>query len=136
VRSIRDLKRNAVAVTGLGAAEHVFLASMAAYVGLDPREVITWVSHPSAGSTQLLAQGKIDAVLAFLPQPQELRAKQIGHVVVNTSVERPWSQYFCCLVAGCREFVHQHPVATKRAVHAILKAADICASSRSGSPGS
>jgi NitT/TauT family transport system substrate-binding protein len=47
--------------------------------------------------------------------------------VVNTNVDRPWSQYFCCLVAGNRTFVRKHPVATKRAVRAILKAADICA---------
>ena len=40
--------------------------------------------------------------------------------------DRPWSQYFCCFVAGNREFVRKHPVATKRAVRAILKAADTC----------
>jgi NitT/TauT family transport system substrate-binding protein len=41
-------------------------------------------------------------------------------------VDRPWSQYFCCLLAGNREFVRTHPVATKRAIRAILKAADVC----------
>jgi NitT/TauT family transport system substrate-binding protein len=30
-------------------------------------------------------------------------------------------------VAGNREFVSKHPIATKRALRAILKAADICA---------
>jgi NitT/TauT family transport system substrate-binding protein len=75
---------------------------------------------------QLLAEGQIDALLHFPPVPQELRARQIGHVVVNSAVDRPWSQYFCCLVAGNREFARQHPVATKRAVRAILKAADVC----------
>ncbi len=29
--------------------------------------------------------GKADAFLAFPPQPQELRAKKIGRVIVNTS---------------------------------------------------
>ena len=48
-------------------------------------------------------------------------------MVVNSAVDRPWSQYFCCMVAGNREFVRTHPVATKRALRAILKAADICA---------
>jgi NitT/TauT family transport system substrate-binding protein len=59
--------------------------------------------------------------------PQELRAKGIGHVVVNSGVDRPWSQYFCCMVVGHREFVRQHPVAAKRALRAILKATDVCA---------
>ena len=48
-------------------------------------------------------------------------------MVVNSALDHPWSQYFCCMVLGNREFVRTHPVATKRALRAILKAADICA---------
>jgi NitT/TauT family transport system substrate-binding protein len=75
----------------------------------------------------LLAEGQVDAFLAYPPEPQELRAKQIGHVVINSMMDRPWSHYFCGIVAGNREFVRNHPVATKRALRAILKAADVCA---------
>jgi NitT/TauT family transport system substrate-binding protein len=127
VRAIRDLKGKTVTVPQLGGPQHVFLSSMAAYVGLDPRTDIHWVTHPAAESIQLLAEGKVDALLGFPPTPQELRAKQIGHVVVNSVVDRPWSQYFCCMVYANREFVRTHPVATKRALRAILKAADVCA---------
>jgi NitT/TauT family transport system substrate-binding protein len=127
VHTIRDLQGKTVAVQGLGSSQHVFLASMAAYVGLDPRKDITWVTHPSPVAMQLLAEGKIDAFLGFAPDPQELRAKQIGRVVVNSGVDRPWSQYFCCVVASNREFVRKHPVATKRALRAILKATNVCA---------
>ena len=127
VHTIRDLKGKTVAVEGLGSSQHVFLASMAAYVGLDPTKDIHWVTHPSAEAIQLLAAGQVDAYLGFSPDPQELRAKQIGHVVVNSSVNRPWSQYFCCMLVGNREFVRHHPVATKRAMRAIFKATDLCA---------
>jgi NitT/TauT family transport system substrate-binding protein len=127
VRGIRDLKGKTAAVTGLGGPEHVFLASMAAYVGLDPRQDIRWVVHPPAEAARLLTEGQIDALLAFPPFAQELRAQQVGHVVVNSSYDRPWSHYFCCMATGYREFVRKHPVATKRAVRAILKAADLCA---------
>jgi len=126
VRAIRDLKGKTVAVVELGGPDHVFLASMGAYVGLDPQKDITWVAQPSAEAVRLLTEGKIDAFIAFPPQAQELRAKGIGHVVVNSAVDRPWSQYFCCMVTGNREFVRTHPVATKRALRAILKAADVC----------
>jgi NitT/TauT family transport system substrate-binding protein len=128
VRAIRDLKGRTVAVTGLGDPGHVFLASMAAYVGLDPQKEITWVVHPEAEAVGLLAEGKIDAMMAFpLSAGQELRAKQIVRVVVNSAVDRPWSQYFCCMVYANREFVQKHPVATKRALRAIMKAANVCA---------
>jgi NitT/TauT family transport system substrate-binding protein len=129
VQAIRDLKGKTVSVggQGLGSPGYVYLAVMAAYVGLNPLKDLHWVDYPPAESVQLLAEGKIDAFLAFPPVAQELRAKQIGHVVVNTSSDRPWSQYFCCVVTGNRAFVQQHPVATKRALRAILKATDVCA---------
>ena len=127
VHTIRDLKGKTVAVNELGSPAYVFLASIAAYLGLDPRQDIHWVTHPFAESTRLLAEGKIDAVLAFPPQPQDLHARQIGHVLVNSMLDRPWSQYFCCMAAGNREFVRKHPIATRRALRALLKATDICA---------
>ena len=65
--------------------------------------------------------------MAFPPTAQELHAKKIGHVVVNSAVDRPWSQYFCCMVIGHRDFIRRYPVATKRVVRAILKTADLCA---------
>src|SRR5207249_3669972 len=80
-----------------------------------------------ADSKKLLAEGKVDALMAFPPDPQELRAKKIGHVVVSSAIDRPWSQYFCCMVAANKDFVGKHPVATKRAVRAVLKATDVCA---------
>jgi NitT/TauT family transport system substrate-binding protein len=130
VRTIRDLKGKTVAIPdrGLGGSpQYIFLSSMLAYVGLDPGKDIQWVTQPRAASMRLLAEGKIDAYLGFPPDPQELRAKQIGHVIVNSTVDRPWSQYFCCMVASNWDFVRRHPVATKRAVRAILKANALCA---------
>jgi NitT/TauT family transport system substrate-binding protein len=68
-----------------------------------------------------------EATPEFPPQPQNLRARKIGHVLVNSNVDRPWSSYFCCMMAGNRDFVRTHPVAVKRALRAILKATDVCA---------
>jgi NitT/TauT family transport system substrate-binding protein len=126
IRSLRDLKGKRVAIPALGSASHVFLSSMAAYVGLDPSRDINFVMYPAAQSVQLLGNGKIDALLNFPPIPQELRAKKIGHAILNSSVDRPWSQYFCCMISGNRDFVRKHPVATKRAMRALFKAVDVC----------
>ncbi len=126
VRAVRDLKGKTVAVPELRTGPITFIASIAAYVGLDPREDINWVTYSPAESMQLLAEGKIDAFMGVPPELQEFRAKHIGHVMVNGTLDRPWSQYFCCMVVGNRDFVQKHPVATKRALRAILKAADVC----------
>src|SRR5262245_33866642 len=128
IRAIRDLRHKTVAVSELGANDHLFVASMLAYVGIDPRKEVKWAPTKSyAESMRFFTEGRADAFLAFPPQPQELRAKKFGKAIVDTTVDRPWSQYFCCVVAANRQFVAQHPVATKRALRAFLKAADLCA---------
>src|SRR6202035_5477187 len=126
---ITDLKGRSVGVQGLGTSPHVFLAAMAAHVGLDPIKNIHGIisTAPPIKPTELFAERKIDAFLGFPPEPQELRARHIGHVIVNSAVDRPWSQYFCCMLTGNREYVRRYPVATKRVLRAVLKAADLCA---------
>jgi NitT/TauT family transport system substrate-binding protein len=126
VHAIRDLKGKTVAVPSLGSPHHTFVASMAAHVGIDPSKDINFVTHPVSESARLLTEGKVDALMGFPPVPQELREKKIGHVIVNSGLDRPWSQYFCCVVAANREFVGKRPVATKRALRAILKATHFC----------
>ena len=128
IRSILDLKGQRVAVSAIGDDDHIFISSIMAYVGMDPRNDIEWItSKTRAGSMRMFVDGKVDAFLGFPPQPQELRAKKVGHVIVNTTLDRPWSQYFCCIVAARRGFAHEYPNATKQALRAFLKATDICA---------
>ncbi len=128
VRALTDLKGKRVGVEALGSSPHLFVSVMAAHVGLDPAKDIRWVeSSLKVRPSELFLDGKVDAFLGSPPQPQELRARNIGHVIFNSSVDPPWSQYFCCVLAGNREFVRKHPVATKRVLRAILKAADFCA---------
>jgi NitT/TauT family transport system substrate-binding protein len=126
IRSIPDLKGKNVGVQGLGSSQYTFLSSMAAHVGLDPVKDIRWITSSSPKPMELFAEGKIDAFLGFPPEPQELRDRKIGHVVVNSTVDRPWSQYFCCMLAAQREYVRKYPVATKRVLRAIIKATDLC----------
>src|SRR5215471_18371280 len=128
VHGIAGLKGKTVGVPGFGTGPDLLLTLMAAEVGLDPKKDLRWIADPAEKPKDLFIDRKIDAFLGFPPEPQELRAKQIGRVIFDTAVDRPWSQYFCCMLAGNREFVRRHPVATKRAVRAILKAADLCAS--------
>ena len=126
IRSIPDLKGKTVGVQALGSSQYTFVSGMASYVGLEPAKDIRWVTSSSPKPMELFAEGKIDAFLGLPPEPQELRARNIGHVIFNSAVDRPWSQYFCCMLAGNREYIRKYPVATKRLMRAIIKAADLC----------
>ena len=127
IDSVRDLKGKTV---WAGSVEnngpHIFFSVIAAYVGLDPRKDIdyAWVKKDEA--MRLFREGRIDAVMSFPPGPQELIDKGIGRLLVDTNVDRPWSQYFCCMIGGHSDFVKNNPVATRRAIRALLKANDIC----------
>jgi NitT/TauT family transport system substrate-binding protein len=129
IHSITELKGKSV---GLKAASPALLTLMATDIGLDPAKDIRWVTGPSVKPLELFAEGEIDAFLGFPPEPQELRARHAGHVILSTAADRPWSQYFCCMLAGTREYVQKHPIATKRVLRAVLKATDFCVTDPAG----
>lgn len=124
IRTIADLKGKSVGVGAAGSTGSLLVTMMAANVGLDPAKDIQWVTDPKVKPVELFIQSKVDAFLGFPPEPQDVRARRIGNVTLNSAVDRPWAQYFCCMVAGNPEYVRNHPVATKRALCAILIAED------------
>jgi NitT/TauT family transport system substrate-binding protein len=130
VHSIAELRGKKVGVYSLGLrpSPYVLVTLMAAYIGLDPIRDIEWVTRDDVTSMQLFIEGKIDAFLATPPEPQELRERHIGHTILATAVDKPWSEYYCCMLAGRAEYVRQYPIATKRVLRALLKAVDLCVS--------
>ena len=126
VGSVKELKGKRVGINELNSPVHILVYMMAAHVGLDPAKDIEWVAGPDP--LNLLAEGKIDAFLGSAPEPQMARARNIGHVILNTALDRPWSQYFCCMLAGNADYVKNYPVATKRVLRAVLKSVDLCVS--------
>jgi NitT/TauT family transport system substrate-binding protein len=138
IGSVADLKGKSVGLQGAAA----LLTLMVASVGLDPATDIRWVGNasnrdralgygvvadPSITPLELFAAGKIDALLTGPDGAQELHARHVGHVILNITTDRPWSQYFCCMLVANRDYVRKYPMATKRVLRAILKATDLCA---------
>ena len=99
---------------------------MAGYVGLDPQKDIEWVTSATGSALESFAEGKTDAFLGFPPEPQILRARGHRRVILNTLLDHPWSQYFCCATFGNRDWIRKNPVATKRYLRALYKAAEFC----------
>jgi len=127
VRAVRDLKGKTAAVHYFGSGDHLLLSTMLAYVGIDPQEVNWITGRDLLNAMNLFVEGKAEAFVGYAQEPPELRARKIGRVIVDTAQDRPWSQYFCCMVVANRDFAQRNPIATKRVLRAILKAADVCA---------
>jgi NitT/TauT family transport system substrate-binding protein len=127
VRSVQDLRGKTIGFPGVSEMSFGFLAAILGYVGLDHRRDVQLVMRSRTDSVRLLAEGQIDGFFALPPHPQEMRARGIGRALVNIGTDRPWSQYFCCMLIGSRDFVQKHPMATRRVVRAMLKATTLCA---------
>ena len=127
IRSFHDLRGKKIALYAEGSAEHVWFSMMLSYIGIDPQREVEWVIRSYEEWGELLAAGKVDAVMLWPPDSQIFREQNIGHVILNTTTDRPWKDYYCCVISGNRDFVASSPVATKRALRAMLKATDLCA---------
>jgi len=125
VHGLRDLKGKTVVCEKFLSGDYILLSSMLAYAGLNPNDV-KWLARPGSSAMNAFIDRRADAFLAFPPEPQELRAKKVGHVLLDTNVDRPWSQYYCCMVGANRDYFQRYPIAAKRVLRAILKAADLC----------
>ena len=126
IKTVRDLKGKKVWAWGnLDHIATVFFKALVAYVGLDPDKDIQYVECSKEEALELFKRSKIDAFMSFPPGPQQLRAEGIGHALVDTNIDRPWSQYYCCMILGRRDFIKNNPVATKKVIRSILRANDM-----------
>ena len=102
VRTIKDLKGKTVAVFGL---ESPSTSSSPAWQPSGSRSAQGHhLGDPSVDRGQATPRrGQDRRVPRVSPDPQELRAKKVGHVIVNSATDRPWSQYFCCMVMANRD---------------------------------
>ena len=126
INTITDLKGKRVGINDFHWGEHLYISVMASYVGLDPKRDIEFVTPETGSPLEMFAEGKTDAFLGFPPEPQILRARGHSRVILSTVLDSPWSQYFCCVMFGNRAWIRDHPVATKRYLRAIYRAAEFC----------
>ena len=126
IRTVSGLKGKRVGIQTLASSGHLYLSIMATHVGLNPQQDIEWVTSEGGSALERYAAGETDAFLGFPPEPQELRSRGIDRVILNTILDRPWAHYFCCMMYGNAAWVRAHPIATKRFLRAVYKAADFC----------
>jgi NitT/TauT family transport system substrate-binding protein len=128
IRTISDLKGKTVDVPdGLGSSAHLYMAIMAKHVGLDLGTDVKLVTNPIPAAMEMFARAETDAILASPPESDDVHARNVGRVILNTTTDQPWSYYYCCMLAGNADYVRNYPAATKRVLRAILKGADLCA---------
>ncbi len=83
---------------------HLFLASMAGLCRARPCQGHQ-LGDERYGQADGTFQRRQDRCVSRLSARATGAARpKLGHVIVDSSVDRPWSQYFCCVLAGNARF--------------------------------
>ena len=127
IRSISDLKGRRVGIQTLSSSGHLYLSIMATYVGLDPQRDIEWVSaarRQRHGAVRRRRHGRVPRVSARAAgaararlRPGDPEHDQRPAVVAVLLLHDP---------RRIATWVRDHPVATKRFLRAVFKAAEFC----------
>lgn len=128
INSLQDLKGRTIVVTSktLANTAYAYTAIALKHAGVNPGQV-NWVVQADANPTALFLEGKNDALFAAQAATAPLHANPAnrGHVIHSQLMDRPWSTLACCVLAAKQDWYRANPVAAKRAVRAILRAADV-----------
>jgi NitT/TauT family transport system substrate-binding protein len=133
IANVRDLRGRRISVRQRDLSDQffVFFAALLGYVGIDPLKDVHFVeSGPEdyPGMISAYTEGRAEAVLAGGAQgPFLRRLKAPGHVILDTMVEKPWSQYVCCHLVANRDWTRRNPIATQHVTRAVLRATDAAA---------
>lgn len=146
INSIGDLRGKRIVIHSRNVLEdpvYGMWVSFLAAVGVAPSEVqFTLVTELPAqagkefGPTNRVIEnfvgGKADAVLALVEQGPALAAnpKNPGRLIFDMAMDKPWSQYYCCLLVANRDWATANPVAAKRATRAVLRGIDLVTKDR------
>ena len=127
IRSLQDLRGRTVVVTAKTLANfgYSYVAIVLKHAGVDPAQV-NFVVQPGANPVNLFLEGRNDAVVAFTTDVAALRSNPAnrGHVIHNQLMDLPWGRLACCYLVARREWYRANPIAAKRAVRAVFRAAD------------
>jgi NitT/TauT family transport system substrate-binding protein len=133
IASIRDLRGKTIAVNAKNVSDqfYAFFAILLAYVGVDPRTEVNFIEVPpdSAALRDAFLDGRSQAFIAPAASGPLLRRnpRNPGKVILDATMDKPWSQYYCCNLVANRDWIRRYPIATKRFTRAILRATDAVA---------
>ena len=125
ISSIGDLAGGKVAVPFGDDTEqpnYAFMVTIMNYIGVPANRVVT--SYDPEKLPHLLQSHEIDAVLALQPSAENLRDLEGVRVIFDSATDQPFVNEYCCMLFANSRFVKENPLATLRALRALLKGAE------------
>ncbi|MFN0145040.1 MAG: ABC transporter substrate-binding protein [Dehalococcoidia bacterium] len=129
IQAISDLRghTSTMIVREPTGADFAFVRSIFHHIGLKPGVDVEVVSHLSFDQAlRDLRSGKVATAFVNPPLTQSFRDGAGTHILLDSLTDRPWSQYFCCQFVTSKQFLAENPIATRRALRALLRGVDRC----------
>ncbi|HAF11510.1 MAG TPA: hypothetical protein DCK98_15710, partial [Chloroflexi bacterium] len=131
ISTIKDLRGKTIAVNAKNVSDQFYgyFSILLAYIGMDPRTDVNFMEiGPNVNALRdAFVDGRSQAFIAPAASGPQLRRnpKNPGTVILDTTMDKPWSQYYCCQLVANGDWARRYPVATKRVTRAVLRAADL-----------
>ncbi len=137
IEGISDLRGRTIAVTAKNQSDQFygFFLILLSHVGIAPGEVNFIEIGPDVNALRdAFVDGRSEAFIAPAASGPTLRRnpKNPGKVILDTTMDKPWSQYYCCQLVANRDWARRNPIATKRVTRAFLRAADLLTKDKLG----
>jgi NitT/TauT family transport system substrate-binding protein len=127
VSALSDLRGRTVIVVAKTADNlaYTFLAIALKNAGIDPKDV-NFVAQADVDTAKAYLDGKSDAVFVATTGAVAMHANPAnkGHVIIDQAMDKPWSEQDCCILCANSDWARANPIAAKRAVRAVTRAAD------------
>lgn len=126
IGSVKDLRGKTIVVRSKALTDdYAYIVIVLKQAGLGPNDV-DFVVQPDANPVSLYLEGKNDAVLVATTGAAALGANpgNKGHKIHNQVKDDPWARLDCCLLVTTQDWYRANPVAAKRVLRALFRAAD------------
>jgi NitT/TauT family transport system substrate-binding protein len=134
VADLADLRGRRLGIAPLSVpqpGDFAFATSLLQWIGISSLDDVELVPVVVADITTGLGSD-FDAVFTYPPLSYSALESRSSsgpgsgqrHIIFDSSVDEPWSRQLCCALFARRQFVEDNPVATKRALRAVLRALD------------
>jgi len=127
VATLKDLRGKTMVVRSKALSElgYSYPAVVLEQAGMDLKDV-NFVVQADADPVKLFVDGKNDAVFVATTAAAALKANPAnkGHVIHSQVMDEPWSKLDCCILTTSEDWYRANPIAAKRALRAIYRAAD------------
>jgi NitT/TauT family transport system substrate-binding protein len=130
IRAIGDLRGKTVAfiVRDASDGDFAFAASVLQYIGLKPGTDVQLIAvAPDLYIPTIFDDGQFDATFVSPPFSYSLQDTDRGRVLLDSHKDDPFDRQLCCMTVANRDFYESYPIATRRALRALLRSIDFTA---------